>query len=203
MSVSLSSAMLRHISRVRSNPALAVAPEELAELERMCRDDLDGAAVAELSPTAPFTWTTRAQLITSEEESQADMIQTFGVPVEIVGFFPSLIAIEGDPKVLPPLAAIDVEISRTKGDRRNITSGNTAADNAAANLVRPTYSSLASVSSTIANRLVRWRIRESQALLSFRFRWVPNATIRTAMAYSNVIVSLELIYRLLSEDERY
>jgi len=198
--IQLSSEVLRFVGRVREQPARAVDPDELERLERWARSDMSDAAVAQLSPTARLTWLSRVQLPVAQDESVEDTIETFGRPVEIVGFFPSLLALSDD--TLPPIEAIDVSISSTKGDTRFLTSANQTAQNP---LVQPQYATLASQSATIANRLIRWRVGEDsggQALLSLKHRWNVSSAVRTALGWSDIQISVDIFYRLLTDDER-
>lgn len=197
MGITLSSQVLRHIGRVRSNPASAVAPEELVELERAARVDLEGSQVALASPVAEYTMLSRVSLVTTADSSQIDTIDTFGVPVEIVGLYPEIQALATG--TAPPLSAIDVRISRRQGQEKVITAANQTAQ---APNIAPDFCSLNAVSSQVANRMLRYRIETPQTLLSFQYRWAVDAATRVAFAWVNVQVSMNVFYRLLTDDER-
>lgn len=199
MDVQLASAVLRYLGEIRSNPALAVDPGRLAELERWASQEMGHNAIATSAPMAPLTWTLRTQLLATADESAVVELDTFGRPVEIVGFLPSVLALQADPAVEPPLKAFDVNISRTQGDTRNITSGNQTAENPAQ---QPLFSGLDAVSMTVGNRLIALKIREPRANLSFQWRWAIDAAARAALGYSNVQITMNIAYMLLTDDER-
>lgn len=199
MQAQLSTAVLRFLGEVRGNPALAVDPGRLAELERWAAQDLGSSSVATSAPVATLTWLVRAVLLRANDASAVVQIETFGRPVEIVGFLPSVLPITAGNDVVPPIHAFDVNVSRTAGDKRNITSGNQTVEQPN---VRQDFSGLDALSATVGNRLISWRIPEAQTNLSIQFRWALDAAIRTALDYADVQITLNIFYKLLTDDER-
>lgn len=200
MGVTLSSAVQRFISRARENPARAVAPDELETLEQYLRDDRTDDFVARMAPEAPYTWTSRVELLTSADESQFDEIDNFGSPVTVIGLVPLILALESG-KTAPPIEAIDVQINVDAGARNFITAANTQPNS---NQPRPQFAPLASVSALVANRLIRidLGLNDQVAAMGFTYRWAVSSAVRTALNYSNVQVSMGVIYRLRTNSER-
>jgi hypothetical protein len=202
MGIELQSAVLRHLSRVRENPARAVSPDELEELERFAREDRTRSYVARMSPTAKYTWTSRVGLDTSQDQSDIDTIDDFGCPVTIVGLLPLVLALEASPdsptpgtKVLPPIEAFDVQITIDRGAKELRTAANSPVSGGQE---RPQFAPLASVSAVIANRLLDQDLglNDQISVISFSYRWTVNSTIRAALGWSNVQISMGVMYEL-------
>jgi hypothetical protein len=200
MGIELSSAVLRHLSRVRENPARAVDPAELEELERFVREDRTRSFVARMSPEAPYTWTSRVELDTTADESQVDTIEDFGSPVTIVGLLPTLLKLESA-KTLPPIEGIDVQINIDRGARSFITAANTQPNSQEP---RPQYAPLSSVSAIVANRLLDLELglNDQVPTMAFTYRWTVDAATRTALGWSNVQVSMAILYKLTDNTSR-
>ena len=194
MGIELQSAVLRHLSRVRENPAQAVAPEELEELERFAREDRTRSFVSRMSPEADYTWVSRVELDTDSDESQLDEIDDFGSPVTVVGLVPQVLALEAG-KVLPPIEAFDVQISLDRGAKSFITAANTPTNS---NQQRPQYAPLRSISSEIANRIlsIDLGLNGQVATIGFTYRWAVQASVRAALNWSNVQLSTSVLYNL-------
>jgi len=202
MGIELESGVLRYLARVRENPARAVAPEELEELERYVREDRRRNYVARMSPVAKYTWTSRVQLDTSEDQSDIDTIDDFGCPVTIVGLLPLILALEASPdsptpgsKVLPPIEAFDVQITLDRGAKELRTAANSPVSGGQE---RPQFAPLASVSAVIANRLLDQDIGRNEQLsnIAFAYRWTVPSSVRTALGWSNVQISMGVMYEL-------
>lgn len=198
----LSAEVLQFVGRARANPANAVAPEQLDSLLAAARADLSDTRVALMSPPAPLTLMSRVVLATTEDYSRVDTVQTFGRPVEIVGLYPEILNLGDETETnQPPMAALDVAVSRTKGQTNYITATNQTAT-AAQPEASPNFVSLSSVSSVIANRTLTYRIEDPQALLSFQYRWSVDAAVRASKLWANVQISMNIFYRLLTDDLR-
>jgi hypothetical protein len=185
---------------VRENPARAVSPDELEELERFAREDRTRSFVARMSPEAPYTWMSRVQLDTVNDESDIDTIDDFGTPVTVVGLVPTILKLEAA-KTLPPIEAIDVQISVDRGNREFITAANSPVSGGQE---RPQFASLVSVSAIIANRLLDLDLglNDQVPTLSFVYRWTVDAATRTALGWSNVQISQGVLYRLTDRTTR-
>jgi len=201
MGLELSSAVLRHLSRVRENPARAVSPEELEDLERHARADASDRFLALMSPEANYTWLSRVELDTASDESDIDTIDDFGCPVEILGLFPIIIPLEIAPLVLPPIGAIDVQIAVHRGGKEFRTAANSPVTGG---MQRPQFSPLAAVSSAIANRIMRLQLglNVSVSTISFVYRWTISAALRATLGYSNVQISMGIFYEPTGDPRR-
>jgi hypothetical protein len=201
MGVELSSAVLRHLARVRENPARAVDPGEIEELERYAREDASDRFLARMAPEANYTWLSRVELDTSADESDIDTIDDFGCRVEVLGLFPTVLALEASPKVLPPIEAFDVQIAVDRGARELRTAANSPVTGGQQ---RPQFAPLASVSSTIANRIMRLTLGldGTVSTISFTYRWAVSSAVRTALSWSNVQLSMGVFYEPTGDPRR-
>jgi hypothetical protein len=201
MGLELGSAVLRHLARVRENPARAVDPAELEELQRYAREDMSDRFLAKMAPEANYTWLSRVELDTSADESDIDTIDDFGCRVEVVGLFPQVLALEASPKVLPPIEAFDVQIAVDRGARELRTAANSPVTGGQQ---RPQFAPLASVSSTVANRVMRMTLGldGTVSTISFTYRWAVSSSVRTALSWSNVQLSMGVFYEPVGDPRR-
>ncbi len=216
MGINLATAVMRHINRVHDNPATAVDPNELDELRRYAWEDLQDCYVAQTSPVAKYSFMSRLLLDPAADESDTDTIDSLGEPIEIVGFDVQLLQLsvptineQPDPPItsgiIPqsfagrvPIEAVDVQITRTKGGRDVLTAAN---QQPKFGQPAPLFVPLKSVSATIGNRLLRWRIDTDDALISFKYRWAVSAAFRELLGYTPILVSTTLMYRVLKEEQ--
>lgn len=200
MGVELSSAVLRHIARVQENPARAVDPSEIEELARYAREDASDRFLARMAPEANYTWLSRVELDTSSDESDIDTIDDFGCRVEVLGLFPSVLALESG-KTLPPIDAFDVQIAVDRGAREFRTAANSPVTGGQQ---RPQFAPLASVSATVANRVMRLvlGLNGSVSTISFTYRWAVSSAVRTALNWSNVQLSIGVYYEPVGDPRR-
>jgi hypothetical protein len=201
MGMELASAVLRHLARVQENPARAVDPAELEELQRHAREDMSDRFLAKMAPEANYTWLSRVELDTGADESDIDTIDDFGCRVEVVGLFPQVLAIEAGGKVVPPIEAFDVQIAVDRGARELRTAANSPVSGGQQ---RPQFSPLAAVSSTIANRVMRLTLglEGTVSTISFTYRWTVSSAVRSAMNWSNVQLSMGVFYEPIGDPRR-
>lgn len=198
MGMELASAIYRHLDRVRQNPALAVAPEELAELERMARQDSDGSRIALVAPVADRTNLSRQYLTTDDDDIVEDDFPNLAEPMTIVGFAASLVATEAQ-KTAPPLEAIDVRVSLGRDRKEIYTNAQNMGQKAAAGvpLVRQSeFVPITALDASIANRILNFDLRDSPFAITFGYRWGVDSSVRTDLNWSNVVVSLAWFVRL-------
>jgi len=185
----LASAVYRHLARVRENPAAAVAPEELEELEREARNAMDGTRLALTAPSADRTMLSRVVLLAASTSAVVDDFPNVGEPIRIVGFNPTIIALE-DGKVLPPTWAIDVRITTGRAQKEIYTNAQNL-QNAAAPLVpQSQFVPLSSIDAAIANRLMDFVLDRQPVAIEFAYQWAVDQTTRTALNWSNVQISV-------------
>jgi len=172
----------------------------MEELERFAREDASDRFLARMSPEANYTWLSRVELDTSADESDIDTIDDFGCRVEVVGLFPSLLALEAN-KTLPPIAAIDVQIAVDRGARELRTAANSPVTGGQQ---LPQFAPLGAVSSEIANRIMRLTLGldGTVSTISFTYRWTVSAAVRTALNWSNVQVSMGVFYEPTGDPRR-
>jgi hypothetical protein len=195
MGMELASAIYRHLDRVRQNPALAVAPEELAELERLARQDSDGARIALVAPVADRTALSRVFLDADDDTVVEDDFPNLAEPMTIVGFYTSVLATENG-KTAPPLGAIDVRISLGRNKKEDYTNAQNLSG-AQSPLVRQSdFVNLEAINSLISNRVLNFDLRDSPFAITFGYRWAVDSTIRAALTWSDVIVSVNWFVRL-------
>lgn len=194
MSVYTSQAVFTFLDRVRQNPAAAVAPEELATLERAAREDLEGTRIALTAPVADRTLLSR-KLLTTAADSISDEFSDLGEPLKIVGFFPSLLAIEAG-KTLPPLNAIDVKITIGRSRKEVYNDARNNAQAPAPLTSQTEFTTLAGISSEIANRLMDFDLYNSPYAIAFEYQWAVDSATRTALGWSNVMISLDCFVKL-------
>jgi hypothetical protein len=161
---SLAYTVLDFIDRLRKQPDAATDPRLLARLERFARESWDGAFVALHAPMAPLTWEARALLPSASPETNRIPLR-FPRPVEILGFFPTVIDTDAATGVSHTLNTLDVSLDINATDR--VTSGegvSTAAGGTAG-----TFVTLAALGIQ-APRLVGLKLRNSNPDMGFVFR---------------------------------
>jgi hypothetical protein len=196
MGMELASAIYRHLDRVRQNPALAVAPEELAELERLARQDSDGVRIALVAPQADRTDLSRVFLTSDNDDEVEDDFPNLAEPMTIVGLSASLIATEAN-KTAPPLEAIDVRISLGRDKKEIYTNAQNVGAQRTTPFVRQSqFVPITALDASIANRVMNFDMRDPPFAITFGYRWGVDKSVRDALTWSNVLVSLAWFVRL-------
>ena len=115
----LSDQVLAFLAKARQSPAFASDPTLLDALEKAARNSHDGAVAALHAPVASDTWEARATMRGAQQTSDRVPMR---IPYEsvIVGFYPSVVALDTGGVVVPTLDDIDVAIDID--NKENITS---------------------------------------------------------------------------------
>lgn len=187
--MNLSETVRRYVAEARRSPALAVGAA-LDELDAASRLEFDRAFAVNAAAIAPHTWMARARLLAAEAETQPDQIP-LGEPVEIVGFFPTLLTLEAGGTV-PPLEAIDVMLELK---RKELLTARAESGVAAGEDFRVV--NLPMISSAVANRLIGYIADANDPVLTVKFRWAVEPAIVTALGWNDVQISLGIFVRPL------
>lgn len=187
----LNFAVRRFLAEARRSPAAAVGTA-LDELEAEAARDLDGAFVARTSPVATNTWMGRATLRKTQPSTAPDIV-AMGMPVEVVGFFPTILALEQGLTV-PPLEAIDVHLEL---NRRDVITARAESGVQAGDPIDVV--NLPMISSVVANRLIGWKLSAADPNISIEFRWAVPLAVVTALGWSDIQISLGMFVRRLEE----
>jgi hypothetical protein len=164
--MSLGYECLRFVDRVRRDPSAGSDPRLLARLEKYAKEAFEGI-VALHAPASPMTWETVSILRGSSLTGPRTPFR-FPRPVEIVGFFPTVLPIlpASGGATVPTTDSIACQIDT---DNQNyITSGDGISTNAggtAGNFV--TLSAL----SVQVPRVVGYKLRNPTPDIGFTFRW--------------------------------
>ena len=142
------------------------------------------------SPVSPLTWESETQLPGTLVETARIPLQFRG-PVEITGFYPSVIAItETNLRVPTPQ---DIAVMIDINDQERIT--NRLENTTGAGSSRA-FVTLASMSAAIANRLVRLQLKNASPDVGVTFRWrVP--PVGGVAVYEDALIGLAFFCRYL------
>lgn len=180
----------RFVAEARRSPALAVGAA-LDELDKASLQEFEGAFNVNAAAVAAHTWMARAELQAALQESEPDVI-ALGEPIEIVGFFPTILATQGDPAIAPPMEAIDVMIELRRREWLTSRAESNVAAGEDARVVN-----LPMISSAVANRLIGYKADDKDPTLTMRFRWAVTPAVVAAMGWSNVQISVGIFVRPL------
>jgi hypothetical protein len=171
--MSLGYEVLRFVDRVAQDPSAGTDPRLLARLAKYAKEAFEGI-VALHAPASPMTWETRSILRGSTAQGPRVPFR-FPRPVEIVGFFPSVIPIlpasggANVPTTDSIACAIDTDNQNymTSGDGISTNAGGTAGP----------FVTLSSLS-VQAPRVVGYKLRNPTPDIGFTFQWKidPGAT---------------------------
>lgn len=149
------------------------------------------------APVAPLTWETEQPLLGSVVETPRIPLRFRG-PVEVVGFFPSVIALTaGNPPLrAPTLLDIAVKIDINDQDRLTNRLENTtgAGDDRS-------FVTLASLSASVVPRLLRFAMLNASPDVGVTFRWrIP--PVGGQAIYEDALIGLAFFCRYLDEASR-
>jgi hypothetical protein len=189
--MSLGYEVLRFVDRVRRAPADGNDPRLLARLEKYAKEAFEGI-VALHAPASPMTWETVGILRGSTLQGPRQPFR-FPRPVEIVGFFPTVLPIlpATGGGTVPTADAIAVQIDT---DNQNyITSGDGISTNAGG--TAGNFVTLSSVGVQVP-RVVGYKLRNPTPDIGFTFRWKidPGAT---PFIFRDVIIGMTIYARYL------
>jgi hypothetical protein len=173
----------------------------VAWLRAQARRGFEGAFVALHAPMAPFTWETFVDLHGAERETGRVAAQFRG-PVEIVGFFPTVVPIRPVADPLPAgqvLATPDdvlVNIDANEEDRYTNTKGEGQTSTAIGQLgAFVTLSSLAAQGNP--GRLTGICLRNASPDLGFTYRWKQPPPAVAPFFFPDVIIGMAMFCRYL------
>jgi len=191
--MSLSYEILRFVDRVRRQPADGSDPRLLARLEKYAKEQFEGI-VALHAPASPMTWEANT-FMPGDTQTTNRQGFTFPRPVEIVGFYPTILRVppEGEPEdelVLPTLDAIAVSIDSdtesylTVGDGVSTPAGGKAGP----------FVTLAAMSVHVP-RVVGYKLRNAAPNLGITYRW--KLDVSAGAVFDDCLVSLAIFARYL------
>jgi len=188
--MSLAYTALRFIDRVRKNPTEGSDPRLLDILEKAAINAFEGI-VALTAPASPMTWECNVNLPGTVQESNRVSFR-YPRPVEIVGFYPSLVVTGEDEDLLTPsLDSISVSIDT---DNQNyLTSGEGVSSNAGG--TAGPFVTLAAMSVQVP-RVLGYKLKNPTPVIGFKFRW-KQATTLPAPVYNTTLISMAMFARYL------
>jgi len=189
--MSLGYEVLRYVDRIRRAPADGSDPRLLARLEKYAKEAFEGI-VALHAPASPMTWEVVSILRGSTLEGPRQPFR-FPRPVEIVGFFPTVIPIlpASGGGTVPTADSIAVKIDT---DNQNyITSGDGISTNVGG--TAGPFVTLSSIGVQVP-RVVGYKLRNPTPDIGFTLRWKidPGAS---PFIFRDSIVSIGIYARYL------
>jgi len=194
--MSLSYEVLRFVDRAMKRPADASDPRLLARLEAYARDAWEGI-VALHAPASPMTWEVVTVLRGAVQLSNRIPFR-FPRPVEIVGFFPTIIplATPSTSGILTPTTDT-IAVSMDTDNQNYLTSGDgisTPAGGSAGPFV--TLSAM----SVQVPRIVCYKLRNPTPDIGFTYRWkldIDSGVGTPKAVYKDTLISLTMYARYL------
>jgi len=187
--MSLGYEVLRFVDRAYSDPASATDPRLLDRLAKYAREAFEGI-VALHAPASPMTWETTV-LMTGAVQTTARAAFRFPRPVEIVGFFPTVVPIlpAAGGVTVPTTDSIAVQIDT---DNQNyITSGDGISTNAGGSA--GPFVTLSALSVSVP-RVLGYKLRNPTPDIGFTYRWKLDVSTLT---FRNSLVSMAIFARYL------
>jgi hypothetical protein len=190
--MSLSYEVFRFIDRVRKQPSDGSDPRLLSRLEVYAKEAFEGI-VALHAPASPMTWES-STLLNGAVQTTNRIGFRYPRPVEIVGFFPTLVVLEPEDEdsdlITPSTDVISVSIDT---DNQNyLTSGEGISTNAGG--TAGPYVTLSAMSVQVP-RVVGFKLRNPTPDIGFTYRW--KQSVAAGAVYKNTIVSLAMFARYL------
>jgi len=166
----------------------------LDALEKEASKSFDGAWSAMQAPIAPLTWEVSNQMISTQLEGPRVRLD-LPRPIEIVGFYPSIIVTGTNPALIDP-GLNDLLVSIDTNEEERITSGQgitTASGGSAGTFV--TLSAISAQSTAPgANRLIGWKLDAPKPNVGFTFRWKVGAN-----RYNDALISVATFVRYMGD----
>ncbi len=159
-------AIKRFVAYVAKNPGHAADPALLKTLTDAADADLHGRNVALIAPMAPFTWETRVILPGATTISPRQPL-IFPRPVDIVGFYPSVIATTNTVGLITP-SLNDIDISIDTNSDQYFSAGSGVAN--AAGGAAGAFVTLAAIGVQVPI-LKAIKLHNAQPDLGMTFRW--------------------------------
>lgn len=186
--MSLSYSVLRYVDAVLRDPTTGGDKNWLAKLSKQAKEAFEGI-VALHAPASPMTWETTLILRGTTQVSARNPFR-FPRPVEIVGFYPSLVILTTGGAITPSLDVIACQIDT---DNQNyMTSGDGVSTNAGG--TAGPFVTLASLG-VQTPRVVGYKLRNPTPTIGFTYRWKQDVT--AGAVYKDCLVSMAIYARYL------
>ena len=187
--MNLAYTVLRYINRARQRPSDAGDPGLLAILEKQATEAFEGI-VALTAPASPMTWEINVNMLGAVQTTNRVAFR-FPRPVEITGFFPSLvIAAAGGGATTPSTDVIAVQMDT---DNQNYLTSADGVSTAAGGKAGP-FVTLSAMSVQVP-RVVGYKLRNPSPDIGFTFRW--KADVSGGAVFKDTLVSLAMYARYL------
>lgn len=188
--MSLAYAVLRFIDRARKVPADASDPRLLDIIEKAAINAFEGI-VALTAPASPMTWECNVVLPGGTQESNRVSFR-YPRPVEIVGFYPSLVVFGVDDDLLTP-SNDSISVCIDTDNQNYLTSGEGVSTNAGG--TAGPYVTLAGMSVQVP-RVLGYKLKNPTPVIGFKFRWKRATTIAEPV-YNDTLISMMMFARYL------
>jgi hypothetical protein len=189
--MSLGYEVLRFVDRVTRNPGDGSDPRLLARLEKYAREAFEGI-VALHAPASPMTWEP-VSILRGLSLTGPRVPFRFPRPVEIVGFFPTVLPIlpASGGGTVPTTDSIAVAIDT---DNQNyITSGDGISTNAGG--TAGAFVTLSSMSVQVP-RVLGYKLRNPTPDIGFTYRWKLDPGVSPGI-FRDSIISMAIYARYL------
>ncbi len=182
--------VLRFCDMAVNNPAMAGDRRYLDRLAKYAKEAFEGI-VALHAPASPMTWETNALLAATVQESNRQSFR-FPRPVEIVGFFPTIIVYGEEEVDVPTLDDISVRIDT---DNQNyLTTGAGISTPTGGGEIGP-FVTLSAMSVQVP-RVVGYKLRNPTPDIGFTYRW-KLATSADEPVFQSSMISMAIFARYL------
>ncbi len=188
--MSLAYTALRYIDRVRKNPTDGSDPRLLEILEKAAINAFEGI-VALTAPASPMSWESSVNLLGTVQESNRISFR-YPRPVEIVGFYPSIVVYGASGALLTP-SLDSIAVSIDTDNQNYLTSGEGVSSNAGG--TAGPFVTLAAMSVQVP-RILGYKLKNPTPVIGFKFRW-KLATTAVAPVFNDTLVSMAMFARYL------
>ena len=169
---------------VRVHPADSVGPG-LDRLLQLARSDPSGSFSAQMSPEAPITWMTRA-ILPANQQATGTIPLFIPYPCVIVGAHTTIALIDpAQGLVEAPPALIDVKLQINRKDEYTARADQQLSQTEDSSVVN-----LGALDATIANRLLRLDMPETENHVGVVFRWATTLANVAAFGYGDLQISI-------------
>ncbi len=186
--MSLAFEVLRFVDRAFKSPADASNPVLLKKLEAYAKLAWEGI-VALHAPASPMTWESVLIMRGAVQETTRTFF-TFPRPVEIVGFFPTLIVLTTGGAITPSTDVIKVRID--SDNQNNLTAGEGVSTNAGGSA--GPYVTLSAMSVQVP-RILGYKLTNPKPVIGFTYRWGQD--VAAGAVYKDCLVSMAMFARYL------
>lgn len=195
--MSLAYEIRRYVDRIRRQPSDGSDPRLLDRLEKMASEAIDGV-VALMAPSSPMTWES-VSILRGAVQTGPRVAFRFPRPVEIVGYFPSLVVLNTPSTagiITPSLDTISCQIDT---DNQNYMTSGDGVSTQAGGQAGP-FVTLSSLSVQVP-RVLGYKLRNPTPDIGFTFRWkqdIVSAGVGAPPAvYRDVIIGMSMFARYL------